>query len=599
MFGKLLHIDLSTQTTREQVVPGDVVARYLGGKGLGIYLQDTLMPPGTGALEPANPLCFLTGPLTGTPFPTSGRFVVTTKSPLTGMYVDSHSGGHFAPAVRRAGYDGIVVTGKASKPVYLWLDDGKVEFRDATAVWGKTVDGAVEAVRAETAPDARVAVIGPAGENGVRFATITVDKDSDKERAGIAGRGGCGAVMGSKNLKALAVRGTGTIPLEDETSFRKETSIIIKDMLAQDQSHIRRTVGTASLVEPMSRTGILPTRNFQQGFYNPIYGLTSSNLRYHTKRDVACAGCPMVCGKVLQADGVDTKVEYESIALLGSNNEIGKMEDLTRAVKVCNQMGMDTISAGGVVAFAMECSEKGMANNLPSFGDAEGQVKLLEQIADREGPGDMLADGVREAAKRMGGGSEHFAIHTKGMELPGYEPRATWGMALAYSTADRGGCHQRAWTVLGELDGDLPRFSTDGMALTVKTTQDERAAAYSLVVCDFAPYDQQRMLACLKYGIGLEMTEEEYVKAGERIWNHIRLFNIREAGISRAEDTLPPRMLKDPLPMPPRGEQTAAMTPEILGSMLDEYYKLRGWDSNGIPTEDAAKRLGLENITRR
>ncbi len=593
MFGKLLHVDLGTGSFRDSFVPEEITRQYIGGKGLGIYLLDSLMKPGTGALDPENVLIFLTGPFTGTIFPTSGRFVVVTKSPLTGMYVDSHSGGFFAKELRMAGYDGIIVTGKAAKPSYLWLNDGKAEIREAGDIWGKTVDDTVMAVRDRTDPGARVAVIGPGGENLVPIATITIDSDSDKTRAGVAGRGGTGAVMGSKNLKAIAVKGTGSIPLKNESAFKEQVTEIIKGVNASDQIHTRRIVGTASLVEAMSRTGILPTNNFQQGYFTPIYGLTSTNLRHYTKRDAACSNCPIMCGKVLEDDGHAVKVEYESIALLGSNNGIGKMPQLVKAVRVCNQLGLDSISAGGAVAFAMECRQRGILPDAPEFGDSEGQVKLLEDIAYRRGLGATLSKGVRAAAEEIGQGTDHFAIHVKGMELPGYEPRATWGMALAYATSDRGGCHQRAWTVLGELDGILPRFSTDGMALTVKSAQDERAAAYSLVVCDFVPYSQERALSCLKHITGWDISEEEYLLAGERIWNHTRLFNIREAGISRKDDTLPPRMFEDQLPMPPRGEQSVSLSRKDFDAMLDEYYSLRGWDSEGRPTVATLDRLGI------
>ena len=594
MFGKLLHVDLGTEAFGDHVVPEEAVRKYIGGKGLGIYLLDSMTAPGTGALDQGNALFSLTGPFTGTIFPTSGRFVVVTKSPLTGMYVDSHSGGHFAKELRRAGYDGIIVTGKAERPVFLWIEDGRAELRDASTLWGKSVDETVSAVRGMTDDKARVAVIGPAGENLVPLATITIDSDSDQTRAGVAGRGGAGAVMGSKNLKAIAAKGTGAITVAEEGPFREQVAEIVKAINANDQVHTRRIVGTSSLVESMSRTGILPTYNFQQGYFVPIYGIVSTNMRHYTKRDVACSNCPIICGKVLDDEGHAVKMEYESIALLGSNNGVGDMPSLARSVRVCNQLGLDTISAGNVVGFAMECRQRGILPEAPEFGDAGGQAELLEDMAYRRGLGALLADGVKAAAERVGKGTDHFAIHVKGMELPGYEPRATWGMALAYATSDRGGCHQRAWTVLGELDGYLPRFSTEGMAATVKTIQDERAAAYSLVVCDFAPYEQERALACLRHVTGWDITEEEYLAAGERTWNHTRLFNAREAGISKKDDTLPPRMLEDPLPMPPRGEEKVSLGRMELDRMLDEYYELRGWDREGRPRADTLKRLGIE-----
>ncbi|MFP4482929.1 MAG: aldehyde ferredoxin oxidoreductase family protein [Thermovirgaceae bacterium] len=595
MFGKMLLVDLSKGTTRERNIDPGIVSRYLGGKGLGVYLLDELGKEGADPLSGDNPLLFVTGPFTGTPFPTSGRFTIVTKSPHTGIFVDSHLGGHFGHTLRKAGYDVIAVTGVASTPVYLWIEDGKAEIRDAGKMWGKTVDETVDAVRSETDPKAHVAVIGPAGENKVTIATITVDKDSDPWRAGIAGRGGSGAVMGSKNLKAVAAKGTGAIPMKDEKALKERSLNLVRNITANPQIHTRRVVGTSSLVEAMSRTGILPTKNFQQGYFSPIYGLTSTNLRYHTKRDVACFNCPIVCGKVLQDDGHDTKVEYESIALLGSNNGIGSMIDVTKAVRVCNETGMDAISAGGAVAFAMECRERGILPDAPRFGDSEGQIALLKDMAAKKNLGELLADGVRRAAEKIGKGTEDFAIAVKGLELPGYEPRAAWGMALAYATSDRGGCHQRAWTVLGELDGVLPRFKTEGMALKVKTTQDERAAAYSLVVCDFTPYDPDAVYPSLADAAAIDMDQETYMDAGERIWNHIRLFNIREAGISRKDDTLPPRMFNEPLPMPPRGEETVRLTKETFDAMLDEYYELRKWDEKGIPTPGILKELGLDN----
>ena len=285
MYGKFLHVDLGSGSFMDHVVPEEIARKYIGGKGLGVYLLDSMMAPGTGALDPGNVLIFLTGPFTGTAFPTSGRFVVVTRSPLTGMYVDSHAGGHFAKELRMAGYDGIIVTGKADRPAYLWLEDGKAELRDASDLWGKTVDDTVFAVREKTDGNARVAVIGPAGENLVPIATITMDSDSDKSRAGVAGRGGTGAVIGSKNLKAIAFRGTGSIPIAEEGPFREQVAEIVKAINANDQIHTRRIVGTSSLVESMSRTGILPSYNFQQVTSCPSTGwsrLTSGTIPRRT-----------------------------------------------------------------------------------------------------------------------------------------------------------------------------------------------------------------------------------------------------------------------------------------------------------------------------
>lgn len=596
MFGRLLLVDLEKRRTSGKMIDSEVVKKYLGGKGLGICLMDELMEPHTDPLSPGNPLLFLTGPFTGTPFPTSGRFTVVTKSPLTGLFVDSHLGGHFAPALRKAGFDAVAFLGASDSPVYIWIEDKNVEICDADSLWGKTVGDTIDSVRNATHPEAHVAVIGPAGENLVKIATITVDKDSDPWRAGIAGRGGTGAVMGSKNLKAVAVRGTGSIPIHDEKALKERVGQIVRILTINPVIHARRVAGTSILVDPMNRCGILPTNNFQKGYFNPIYGINGNNLKYHTKRDVTCFNCPIVCGKILQDHvGNDTKVEYESIALLGSNNGIGSIEEITNAVNLCNELGMDTISAGNIVGFAMECKERGILKDAPSFGDSHGQVELLKDMAWKKGLGELLADGVRNASARIGKGTENFAIAVKGLELPGYEPRATWGMALLYATSDRGGCHQRGFTVLGEIDGALPRFKTDGMAIKVKLAQDDRTAWATLELCNFAALGLDVVLPALKDAAGLEIDHDTYMAIGERVWNSIRLFNIREGGISRKDDTLPPRMFNEPLPMPPRGEHTIQLTKQSFDTMLDEYYELRKWDGNGIPTLEVLDQLRIAN----
>ena len=598
LFGRFLEIDLSKEKTNEIEVEPEVIRKFIGGKGIGAYFLYTLLKPKTDPLSPDNLLMFLNGPLTGTPFPSSGRMVVVTKSPLTGLYLDCHAGGCFGPELRRAGWDGIIVKGKSKDPIYLWIRDEKIEFRDASKIWGLPISETVERIRAETDKKAHIASIGPAGENLVKFAAIMIDKDSDPWRAGVAGRGGPGAVMGSKNLKAIAVKGSKEIKVFDKGKLRELATRLNKKIMEHNYIHIRRVVGTAYLVDPMNRLGILPTRNFQQGFIENHYGLTGINLRYYTKRDVGCYNCPVVCGKVVEVNGREVKVEYEGIAMLGSNNGITNIMDVAKAISLCNELGLDMISTGNVVGFAMECAERGILNGAPKFGDAEGQRKLIEDIAYRKGLGDLLADGVRKAAEKLRQGTERFAMHVKGLELPAYDPRSSWGMALAYATSDRGGCHQRAFSVRAEIDPPcvLKRFSTKGVARFVKEVQDERAVAFSLIVCDFMPLSIEDFIRGLKYAIGLEYSPEEYLKVGERIWNLTRLFNIREAGISREDDTLPPRVFEEPLPMPPDGEEKVRLPRKEFEKMLDEYYALRGWDENGIPTKEKLEELDLEKL---
>jgi aldehyde:ferredoxin oxidoreductase len=596
LFGKLLQVDLSNKGISEISVDRDVIKKFLGAKGLGAYLLYTMLQPHTDPLSPANLLMFLNGPLTGTPFPTSGRTTVVTKSPLTGLFLDCHVGGFFGPELKRAGFDGIILKGRSEKPVYLWINDGNVEFRDAEEMWGLTVSETVDEVRGETENKAHIASIGPAGENLVKIASIAIDKDSDPWRAGIAARGGPGAVMGSKNLKAIAVMGLGKVDVYDGDKFKEISVEMTKRIVNNTFVHTRRVLGTSYWIDPMNRMGILPTRNFQAGYIENGYGISGSNLRYYVKRDVSCYNCPIVCGKVVEIDEKAVKVEYEDIALLGSNNGIKDIVDVSKALIICNELGLDAISTGGTVAFGMECKEKGILADAPKFGDAEGQRKLIKDIAYRNGIGDLLADGTRKAAGKIEQGSEKFAIHVKGMELPGYEPRSSWGMAIAYATSDRGGCHQRAWTVRPEIDGILKRFSIQGVAQFVKDVQDERAAAFSIVLCDFAPLGPEDCLAGLKCSTGIDLTGEEYIKIGERIWNLTRLFNMREADVSRKDDTLPPRMFEEALPMPPNGEKKVSLLRDAFDTMLTEYYFIRGWSENGIPTQEKLDELGLNKI---
>ena len=596
LFGKLLQIDLSNKKINEINVEDDVVRNFLGAKGLGAYLLYTMLDSHTDPLSPDNLLMFLNGPLTGTSFPTSGRTTVVTKSPLTGLFLDSHAGGFFGPELKKTGYDGIVLKGASEKPVYLWINDGKVEIRDATHLWGLPVSETVKKIREDTDEKAHVVSIGPAGENLVKFASITIDKDSDPWRAGIAARGGPGAVMGSKKLKAIAVKGSGKVKVYDEEKFKELSSKLNKKVTDNTFVHTRRVLGTSYWIDPMNRMGILPTRNFQSGYIENGYGLIGSNMKYYSKRDVSCYNCPIMCGKVLNVNGNDVKVEYEDIALLGSNNGMTDVLDVAKALVLCNELGLDALSTGGTVAFAMECAEKGILKDAPEFGDAEGQRKLINDIAYKNGIGDLLSEGTKRASEKLGQNSTDFAINVKGLELPGYSPRSSWGMALAYATSDRGGCHQRAWTVRAEVDGVLKRFSTEGIAQFVKDVQDERAAAFSLVVCDFVPLSIDDFMSGLKYGIGVDLDEKEYIKVGERIWNLVRLFNIREAGISRKDDTLPGRMFKEPLPMPPNGKEKVSLPREAFDKMLSEYYFIRGWNENGIPVEEKLVELNLNEI---
>jgi len=599
--GKVLDIDLTDGSVRTYKLDEKLFRRFIGGKGLGAKLLMDCLRPGVDPLSPDNVIILATGPLTGTAMPTSGRFVVITKSPLTGIFTDSYAGGSAGPEIKRAGYDVIVIRGRASHPVYIWVDDESVELRDASDLWGLTVSKAIDRVRERTSPKAHVGVIGPAGERLVRYAAIVFDRE--EERNGIAARGGPGAVMGSKNLKAIAIRGTHKVEVADPEGFRKAVLEAFKSINENPFIPLRRRYGTAYWVKPMVEHAIIPSLNFQRGSLDNAEKLFASYMREHyVVRDMTCFNCSIACSKLSRVSFEGSEIylrgpEYETIALLGTNNGIRDIADVARAVYLCNELGLDAISTGNVIGWAMECFERGLLSLEDTeglelrFGNAVAQRELIKRIGYRLGRlGNLLAEGVMRASKAVGRGSERFAMHVKGLELPGYDPRSSNGMALAYATADRGGCHQRAWTTRAEIEGRLPRFSIEGKARYVKEVQDERAAAFSIILCDFAPVPVVDML---NKATGFDYTVDEYLRVGERIWNLIRVFNVRE-GISRRDDTLPPRVFEDPLP--DDVVKGVLLTREQFNTMLDEYYRLRGWDLNGIPTKEKLIELDLSEL---
>lgn len=597
MFGKILSIDLTSEQVTVERVEHSIIENFIGGKGLGAYLLYKSLKGGENPFSSQNPLIFLTGPLTATTFPTSGRFVVVSKSPLTGIYADSHAGGAFGNELRKTGYDAIIIKGKSPQPKFIWINDGRVEIKDAEKIWGLPVGKTIDELRKRTNSKARIACIGPAGERLVKISSIMMDKDNDTQRAGIAGRAGLGAVMGSKNLKAVVIKGTKKIEYYDNKKFNEVSLAAFKKVKNNSFIPNRRKYGTSYWVEPMNKYGYLPTRNFQQGFIEDGEKLYSSYMNKLVKRHVTCFNCPIRCGKTLPLNNTEVKVEYESIALLGSNNGIKDIKDVARAVYLCNDLGLDTISTGNVIGFAMECAEKGILKDAPCFGDSEKQRELIIDIAYKKNLGKILSEGVKKASETIGEATYKFAIHVKGLELPGYEPRTSWGMALAYATSDRGGCHQRAWTVKLELEGILKKFSFEDKAQFIKAVQDERAAAYSMLLCDFLPFSMEDVLKAFKHSTGLNLKERDYLKAGERIWNLIRLFNLRE-GLSRKDDTLPGRMFEDKLILPTEtnGKKNIVLSKEKFEKALDDYYEYRGWNKNGVPLKEKLIELGLDDI---
>ena len=601
--GKILNIDLKTQTTFVEKTNLNDAKDFVGAKGLGAKILFDRLPEKTDSLSPKNILMFTTGPLTGTSAQTSGRGTVVTKSPLTNLFLDSHFGGFFAAEIKKAGFDFIIVNGKSDKPVYLLINNDSIKFKDAKDLWGKECLQTHNLLQKKEGK-VKTAVIGPAGEHLVKFSAITFDGHRH------SGRGGAGAVMGSKNLKAIALTGDNKIPLHDPDGFNKKTKEVLKRIQENDFVPKRREFGTPYWVKIINEEGFIPTRNYTEGEFE--YG-NEINAETMQKKIVdsggACFNCVIACwNKSSIKNGPYKGVslvgpEYETIALMGSNLGMTSIEDVAYLNSRCNELGMDTISLGGVIGFAIEAYEKGiiskkdLGNNEIGWGKTDELAKLIEDIAYKKNKlADILSNGVKFAADKIGKNSKDFSVHIKGLEVPGYDPRGTFGMAIAYATSDRGACHQRAWTVKAELlDPNLNRFSFKDKAKIVKEVQDERAAFFSLVLCDFAPVSVENCVEMWNLATGFNHTVESYLKAGERIWNIIRLFNLRE-GMDPAEDNLPIRFFKQSFT---KGRAKGIfIKKEDFEKSLKEYYSLRGWNEKGIPTSNKLKDLGLSNYEK-
>ncbi|OYD16832.1 hypothetical protein CH333_02510 [candidate division WOR-3 bacterium JGI_Cruoil_03_44_89] len=592
--GKILEVDLTSGKTEATPIDPKLARKFIGAKGYGAKILMDRVAPGTPPLSPDNLLIVMTGPLTGTLAPSSGRFSVITKSPETGIFTDGHVGGYFGPKLKFAGFDGIVIKGSSEKPVYLRIRDESCEIVDAGDLWGKGVFETDEILKTRY-PGTSCGIIGPAGENLANFACISFDCGRQ------AGRCGPGAVMGSKRLKAIVVEPGDKRPTYTHPDRFKK---LVKDLNRSLHTHPNRikrhVLGTLVCIWEGIDGGTLPIKNYSGIDFPQILNLVPEKLWEENiwAGTTTCYACPVSCTKVSVLKKGEYKgkkyeaPEYEPTVLFGSNCLIDSYEWVTYAHILCNDLGLDAMSAGNCAGFAMECYEKGLIKPGMElkFGDGEALIRFIKLMAYREGIGDLFSKGVRKAAEAIGNDSHRFAMHVKGLELAGVDTRASYGMALAFATADRGGCHQRVWVPRAELYGKLKRFSTEGRAEFVKYNQDERAACFSLDLCDFMPFSEDQFADLLTFSTGLEFTKEEYVLAGERIWNLTRLLAVRE-GISRKDDTLPPRVMEEPLPAgPAKGH---FISKETLDTMLDEYYKLREWDENGIPTEKKLKELGL------
>ncbi|HDI02304.1 MAG TPA: aldehyde ferredoxin oxidoreductase [Ignisphaera sp.] len=609
--GKIARVDLWSGKIRYETLPEEILKRWIGGRGLGVYLALKEIPPKIDPLSPANKAFVLTGPLTGVAgVPAPGRWVSVTKSPLTNTIHDSHSGGKFGPYLKFAGFDGIIIEGASEKPVYLWVHEGKVEIRDARHLWGKdvhaTTDILVDELSAEVgkseAKEIKVACIGPAGENLVKIASIM----NDKNRA--AGRGGHGAVWGSKKLKAIAVYGKERPKIGNEEKFREAVANAMKKIKENPvTSQGLPKYGTAILVNIINKAGIFPTRNFKTGVFpeaEKISGETIADtiMDWEKQKEEICWGCPIGCARYTRITkppftGEGGGPEYETVWAFGAQTGTSDLAAVAKANFLCNELGLDTISMGHVIGTFMELVEKGkippeaLRGLKVEWGNPEVIVELTWRTAYRSGIGNDLAEGAKRLAEKYG--APELAIVVRGQELPDYDPRGAQGHGLGYATSNRGGCHLRAYIISPEVLGVpklVDRFTTEGKAELVKHFQDVFAVVDSLVVCKFDTFAlwTEDFAALLSAVTGWDITPKDIEFIGERIWNAERVFNILSFGDGREYDTLPKRLLEEPMPEGPAKGYVVK-----LSEMLDKYYEVRGW-KDGRPTRAKLEELGLK-----
>jgi aldehyde:ferredoxin oxidoreductase len=583
--GQVLRLDLTRlQATVEPLDP-EWARLYVGGKGLLLRFLYEELPAGADALAPENPMILATGPFAGTATATCSRLAVGCKSPATGTLLDSYVGGSFAPELKFAGYDLVVVTGRAPSPVLVSIRDEVVEFLPAEGrYWGLETAALEAAVRKDMGSAAKVLSTGPAGERLVPFACLSTDQFHK------AGRGGAGAVMGSKNLKAVVVRGTGAVTVPDMAAFTADVARLQAERVLTADNAWTYEEGTPFLVDAVSEAGALPTRNWRTGWFDGASTINSSTLLGLRTKLRACTQCPLACRQVHAfKDYVCEGPEFETLGLCGANCGIADLEALAAFNRACDELGLDTMSTGSVVAVAMDLCEAGAADYGLAFGDTAAYLQAPALIARREGFGAELALGARELAALKG--RPDLAPQVKGLEMPAYDPRGTFGMGLSYATADRGACHMRAFTAGDDiLGGEGAADSLAGKAQLVIDQQDFSAVAWTGVWCANMAIDTDFIGVHFKHLWGRETSHEELMTVGARIWNLGRLLNLRE-GLRRADDRLPRRILDVPHPDGPAAGRT--MGAAAFTEALDEYYLRRGWDEDGVPTSSTLAALSL------
>ena len=591
-------IDLTTKTTTVETLDDIFYEDFLGGKGIGAILLYNYLSAQTDPLSPHNIIVFLTGPLTGSSYPASSRATLVTKSPLTGTFLDSNIGGRFGRALKSTGFDYALIKGKADAPTWISISGQGIEYKSAGSMWGFTTSATEKAIKKEMNDDTvDVLTIGPAGEKEVLFASIACG-------GRMFGRGGSGAVMGSKNLKAIAIKGSLQPPWFKSVHFVqqvKKATEKIRFNQATKKGGVFPTYGTSFTLDVMQNMGVLPTRNWQECVFHGAEKIFSDAFLQRKVKATACFRCPIGCGGMVKVtdseeDSITRRPEYESIYAFGPNCGINSPDTIIEANRLCEEFGMDTISCGLTISFIMECSEREILNGRSGnpylrFGDSEGLLETVRLMGSREGSGKLLGSGTKRLSQEIGSETERFAMCVKGLELPGYDPRGMKAMALLYATSDRGGCHVRGSTLRSELLGlpvPVDRFAYEGKANLVAGLQKNYALMNIYSECLFAAFaltidDYSAVLSSL---FEKSITPGDLLSIGKRVWDITRLFNCRE-GFSVEDDTLPKRLFEDPVPSGPSKGQVVDR--ESFEAMKNEYYQIQGWDTKtGKPLIDTS-----------
>ncbi len=598
--GKVLRVDLTQKKIQKKELDPQLAREWIGGRGFAAKVLYEETPPGVDPLSPDNRLVIATGPLSGTFWPSTAKIVFGTKSPLTGGYGDSNLGGSLMAELKFAGYDMIILEGASRDSLCLFIDDDRVELREARAYSGK---GALELetqLKKEIGEAFQFATIGPAGENRVRYANINHEFGSQ------AGRCGMGAVMGSKGLKAIAVHGTKGIPLFDAAELVKISKAALKHITTHPYFKRFRQYGTTDITDWCQGMGVLPTKNFNYGVYEKQGNLAPEPMRDKILvRDKACFGCPLNCGNYTHSRKHGTFIdgpEYETIGMLGSNCLVDDIEDVQYLNYLCDDLGMDTIAVGGTLAFAMECLEKGVLKKSDldgidlRFGNVEAMKAIIKKIAYGEGVGRMMGEGSRAMAQKLGQESIKYAMQVKGLEFSAYECRGAPAMLLSFMTSDIGAQHTRSWAIVQDME--TGRDNVEGRASLVKELQTLRPLMEMFGVCRFpwleVKLDFGEYVKAFNAITGLGYDRDKLFHISEKVWNLTRAFWVREVPDFGRKYDLPPERVYDPVPSGPAAG--LHLTEEKINRMLDEYYDLRGWDRNGVPKEEKLRELNLEKV---